>query len=111
VINAGHPAPLILRHDGSLDIVANAETMLLGAGGGARDVVTLPLDPGDTILLYTDGLVERRGEDLDDGMARLTDACRNRRVERLDDFLQHMIDAVRDPTRDDDVAALAVCRR
>ncbi|GAW52167.1 MULTISPECIES: SpoIIE family protein phosphatase [unclassified Nocardioides] len=111
VINAGHPAPLILRHDGSLDIVANGETMLLGAGGGARDVATLPLDPGDTILLYTDGLVERRGEDLDDGMARLIDVCRNRGNERLGDFLQHMIDAVRDPTRDDDVAALAVCRR
>ncbi len=111
VINAGHPAPLILRLDGSIEIVANDETMLLGAGGGARDVVTLSLDPGDTILLYTDGLVERRGEDLDDGMDRLVRACHARGDERLEDFLQHMIDVVRDPTRDDDVAALAVCRR
>jgi PAS domain S-box-containing protein len=110
-INAGHPAPLLIRRSGEVEVVTHASTMLLGAGGGERDLVSLPLGPGDTVLLYTDGLVERRGEDTDAGMSRLVRACRELDRADLGAFLENTVDVVRDPTRDDDVAALAIRRR
>lgn len=39
-----------------------------------RPQATVSYDPGDTLVLYTDGLIERRGEDIDAGLLRLTDA-------------------------------------
>ncbi|WP_148590952.1 SpoIIE family protein phosphatase, partial [Streptomyces sp. WAC01526] len=39
-----------------------------------RPQAHLPYVPGDTLVLYTDGLIERRDEDIDTGLARLTDA-------------------------------------
>lgn len=111
LISAGHPPPLLLRDDGDLEVVRHADTMLLGAGGGRRSVVTLPFAPGDVALLFTDGLVERRGEDTEEGMDRVVGAAV--RVDRadLEAWLAAVVDEVRDPTRDDDVAALAVRRR
>lgn len=110
LISAGHPPPLLLRADDAVEVVRHSETMLLGAGGGARNVVTLPFAPGDTALLFTDGLVERRGEDAEEGMERLVAAARRLDRADLDAWLVSVVDGVRDPTRDDDVAALAVRR-
>nr|WP_281380878.1 SpoIIE family protein phosphatase [Nocardioides panaciterrulae] len=111
VINAGHPAPLLLRPGSEVAIVRADETMLLGAGRGTRGVVTLPYAPGDAVLLYTDGLIERRGEDTDTGMDRLIAAARGLgRSEDLTAALAAVVEEVRDPTRDDDVAALVVRR-
>ena len=67
--------------------------------------------PGDTALLFTDGLVERRGEDADVGTARLVAASRQLSGGPLPEFVRAVVDEVRDPTRDDDVAALAIRRR
>jgi serine phosphatase RsbU (regulator of sigma subunit) len=66
--------------------------------------------PGDTLLLYTDGLVERRGEDSDTAMARLITALRSERTDAPDVWLSSIVDELRDPTRDDDVAAMLVAR-
>ncbi len=110
LVSAGHPQPLVLRTGGGIEVVTHDETLLLGAGGGPRTVVTRPFARGDTLLLFTDGLVERRGEDAEAGMARLVDACRRLDHHRLDHWLAKVVDEVRDPTRDDDVAALAVAR-
>ncbi|QNN51617.1 SpoIIE family protein phosphatase [Nocardioides mesophilus] len=109
VINAGHPAPLVLGADGSSAEVTTSGTLLLGVGGGRREVVTAPLRDEDTLLLFTDGLVERRGEDLEQGSVRLRRAAVELLPPRaLDEGLPMLVEAVRDPDRDDDVAALAV---
>jgi PAS domain S-box-containing protein len=111
VINAGHPAPLLLRPGSEAAIVRADETMLLGAGRGTRGVVTLPYERGDAVLLYTDGLIERRGEDTDAGLQRLIAAARDLGLAPdLTGALATVVDEVRDPTRDDDVAALVVRR-
>ena len=52
-----------------------ASSSLLGRGG-TRPNASVFVDPGATIVLYTDGLVERRGESLDAGLARLVQAAR-----------------------------------
>ncbi|MEU1758192.1 SpoIIE family protein phosphatase [Micromonospora sp. NPDC005223] len=71
--SAGHPAPLIRRAgpDAAVaEFVDVPPAPPLGLGGRAR-TVTVPFRPGDTLLLYSDGVVERRRQDLAAGMAGL----------------------------------------
>jgi PAS domain S-box-containing protein len=56
--SGGHPPPVVLRADGTAEVVA-AKGTLLGVEPGARSAdVELRLDPGDTLVLYTDGVTE-----------------------------------------------------
>ncbi|WP_326571071.1 serine/threonine-protein phosphatase [Actinacidiphila glaucinigra] len=68
---AGH-LPVLHLHGGRAAYVEHPEGRILGAG---RDTVhglcETPLPPGDRLLLFTDGLIERRGQDLDTGLADL----------------------------------------
>jgi PAS domain S-box-containing protein len=111
VVNAGHPPPAVLRADGRVELVETPDTLILGAGGGRRSVVATPLRPGDTLLAFTDGLVERRGEDADESTDRLLRRCTDPTARAdLDSWLDALVTELRDPTRDDDVAALALRR-
>jgi serine phosphatase RsbU (regulator of sigma subunit) len=110
IANAGHPAPIVLRADGRTGSVSVPEDLLLGAGRSHRSSVTVPFGCGDTVLMFTDGLIERRDEDIDVGQQRLLDGAAGLRTGRLGGSLVDMIEAVRDPTRDDDVAALVLRR-
>ncbi len=71
VANAGHPHPLLI--DGAT--VAFVDTQVgvpIGATAGAvYETVIVPIPPGATVLAFTDGLFERRGETIDDGLERL----------------------------------------
>jgi serine phosphatase RsbU (regulator of sigma subunit) len=70
--NAGHLPPLLKRADGSVDVLTTRSDMLLGSHtNSVRHQHSLDLNPNDTMLLYTDGLVERRTETLDTGLDRL----------------------------------------
>lgn len=108
IINAGHPAPVLVREQGPAEMIEAVDTLLLGAGGGVRDVVTRTFTDTDALLLFTDGLAERRGEVIVEGYERITRAAASLREPDLQGALDAMVDAVRDPTRDDDVAALAI---
>ncbi|MDX3071191.1 PP2C family protein-serine/threonine phosphatase [Streptomyces sp. NPDC088354] len=74
--SAGHPPPVLLRTDGRCVLLDEATDPPLGAGPcqAARPQARVPYVPGDALVLYTDGLIERRGEDIDVGLTRLTDA-------------------------------------
>ncbi|CAK7286299.1 SpoIIE family protein phosphatase [Streptomyces misionensis JCM 4497] len=73
---AGHPPPLLVRH-GEVRYLDRPVGMLLGASARpSYESAQLRLAPGDRLLLYTDGLVERPGEGLDVGLARLAEAAR-----------------------------------
>jgi serine phosphatase RsbU (regulator of sigma subunit) len=110
VINAGHPPPVLLAADGRTEVLDHPSTLILGVGGGERAVRTAQFGPGDRLFLYTDGLVERRGEDADTAMARLLAALGAHRPGPDQEWLSSLVEAVRDPTRDDDVAAVLVLR-
>jgi GAF domain-containing protein len=110
VVSAGHPAPILLRANGALEQIAPDGGLLLGAGGGDRSVVRTRLGVGDALLAFTDGLVERRGEDIDVGQQRLLDMLPSAGLRTAPSALDDLIEAVRDKTRDDDVAALLVER-
>lgn len=74
--SAGHPPPVLVHQDGTCNLLDQATDPPLAARlkHVPRPQADLPYSPGDTLVLYTDGLVERRGEDIDAGLQRLTDA-------------------------------------
>ncbi|MEV6760426.1 SpoIIE family protein phosphatase [Streptomyces sp. NPDC051105] len=72
VARAGHPPPLLRAPDGRTRVVDIAGGVVLGVDPRARYPVTeLELEPDAILALYTDGLVERPGEDIDDGITAL----------------------------------------
>ena len=110
VINAGHPPPALIAADGQIELLEHPSTLILGVGGGNRAVRSAEFRPGDKVLLYTDGLVERRGEDADTAMARLITALGTAHTDAPGAWLSSIVEELRDPTRDDDVAAMLVAR-
>ncbi|MGW0410166.1 SpoIIE family protein phosphatase [Streptomyces collinus] len=90
--SAGHPPPVLLHADGSCDLLDRATDPPLGARPEhvPRPQATTTYAPGDTLVLYTDGLIERRGEDIETGLIRLTSAlatCTGFGAEHLADAL------------------------
>lgn len=74
--NAGHPPPVLAHSDGGHELLDQATDPPLGVRPESvpRPQATVQYSPGDTLVLYTDGLIERRDEDIDAGLARLTTA-------------------------------------
>ncbi|PRH76386.1 protein phosphatase [Streptomyces solincola] len=113
VVRAGHVDPLLVEADGVCRRLPVVGGMPLGLSAefGRLDypVGTLELDPGQTLLLYTDGLVEQPGADLDEGMQWLTGQVRGgpREPEPLAD---HLCAAADERGGDDDVALLLLRR-
>ena len=107
--NAGHLPPVLRRPDGTAVLLDGAQSLLVGAAlGTARDELTVEVEPGSMLVLYTDGLVEQRGLDPDTGLERLRLA-----VEAVDGAEAHVVveellRALDGTTRDDDVALLVV---
>ena len=106
--SAGHLPPLVVHADGSAELLVREPDLLLGldATTARGDHVTVLL-PGDTLLLYTDGLVERRGVGLDEGLAWLVEVAGAGADEALDELCDRLLREVRE-TREDDVVVLAV---
>ena len=74
--SAGHPPPLIVRPDGSVDYIEHPRSVPLGVDApGGRRSGSCELQPGSLVLLYTDGLVERRDAPISDGLDRLAAAA------------------------------------
>ena len=106
--NDGHPPPLIVLPDNRCELLRTPPDLLLGLdattdrAGSERE---LPV--GSTVLLYTDGLVERRGSSLDagfDAMATVVAEVADLPLEQMCDVLLERLGGA----GDDDVALLAV---
>ena len=106
--SAGHHAPLLIRADGSSDWLAAPRRRLLGADPDECRPAHWPFEPGDTLLMFTDGLVERRDEVVDAGLSRLAAAADELRSGELAGALSRLVARVRDGANEDDLTALAV---
>jgi serine phosphatase RsbU (regulator of sigma subunit) len=79
--SAGHPPPVLVHADGDVEFLDRATDPPLDAGPAPvpRAEAGTTFADGDTLVLYTDGLIERRHEDIDTGLARLADALARHR--------------------------------
>ncbi|MCW2532179.1 MAG: Two component sensory transduction histidine kinase with sensory domain [Blastococcus sp.] len=108
--NAGHPPPAMLTTDGRVQLLTAAHTdLLLGVDPDApRRESLVTLDPDAVLLLYTDGLVERRDQDLDQGLNRLQRTLADLAGLSLDELCDELLTRMVPASPDDDVALLAV---
>jgi len=109
--NAGHPAPFLLRADSSVEPLPGADGAPLAVvEGGRRHRHRIPFRPGDTVLLFTDGLIERRTEDIDEGRAKLSAALAALEDDDLGRGLRRTVATMGAEAHEDDVAAVALRR-
>ncbi|OAH11047.1 SpoIIE family protein phosphatase [Streptomyces jeddahensis] len=113
LVRAGHLDPVVRQLDGSCRRVPVDGGLPLGLsadfGQLEYPVTTMELDPGQTLLLCTDGLVEQPGADLDDGMLALAELVHSGPAD-LPDLADLLCDAVDDRGGEDDVALLLLRR-
>ncbi|MBY8878613.1 SpoIIE family protein phosphatase [Streptomyces sp. PLK6-54] len=108
--NAGHPPPVLVHEDGSYEFLDRATDPPLGVRVEhvPRPQATLEYACGDLLVLYTDGLVERRGEDIDVGIGRLTDVLCELRADPVQELADALLARLADPSgQHDDISVLA----
>jgi anti-sigma regulatory factor (Ser/Thr protein kinase) len=108
IVNAGHPPPLVIDPDGRAGYLGVRPNLALGVSRGARyRSQDCELRGGSTIVLYTDGVVEVRGQALDEGLERMRQLA-ERHHESPDALVEAIVDQmVRKGRPADDVAVLA----
>jgi anti-sigma regulatory factor (Ser/Thr protein kinase) len=108
--SAGHLPPLLVRGDGSATFLEGGRSVPLGVRSDADyRQETVQLAPGDTLVLYTDGLVERRGRALDEGLAQLRSCAAEAGQASVDALVQCLVgELTEDELSNDDVAVLAL---
>jgi serine phosphatase RsbU (regulator of sigma subunit) len=110
--NAGHPPPVLLDRKGRTRVLGPSTgkaDLLLGVDASRRRrTQQTSLPAGSTLLLYTDGLVERRGETLDDGLGRLLSTIAQHAHEDLDGLCDAIVSKMMPDANEDDVAIVAV---
>jgi PAS domain S-box-containing protein len=104
--NAGHPPPLLRTRGGAVRALEGAQSLM-----SLKDVVyedqQADVEEGDTLILYTDGLIERRGEAIDVSVERLGAAIQNG-PQDPEALCAHLLASSPESQREDDVTALVV---
>ncbi|MFB7259372.1 SpoIIE family protein phosphatase [Streptomyces nojiriensis] len=105
IARAGHPPPAVVTPDGAVTFLDGPPGTPLGTGGRDFRTEEVRLPPGSLLVLYTDGLIEARDRDLDQGMAQLAGALR--RVEQpLEELCEGILRLLLPYAQQDDVAVL-----
>ncbi|HET7533515.1 MAG TPA: SpoIIE family protein phosphatase [Nocardioidaceae bacterium] len=108
--NAGHPPAIVVPPHGGATVLESGEPDLLLGVLAHTDRHERPavLEPGGTLLLYTDGLIERRGESIDEGLAKLTEVVDRLSGLPLGVMCDRLLAELLPENHDDDVALVAV---
>jgi serine phosphatase RsbU (regulator of sigma subunit) len=109
-VNAGHYPPLIVSPGRAARFAATPPRLPLGAGGDERVATVIDFSEADVLLLYTDGLIEHRGEIIDVGLARLSDASATLLDRSLAHGLGELVERLAG-SGEDDITAFALRRR
>lgn len=107
ISSAGHPPPLVIEGDGARFVSTPVGPPVGFLHDVGYDTDTDTIAPGATLLLFTDGLYERPGEDLDVGLERLRTAASEHRGP-LPDLLEHIRSELVGTEGRDDIAMLAI---
>ncbi|MEU8619644.1 SpoIIE family protein phosphatase [Streptomyces sp. NPDC048623] len=105
IANAGHPPPVYVPAEGPSRLLELPTGAPLGVGGVPFETKEVPFAAGDALVLYTDGLVETRDEDIDVRLAALTRLL-DGPVRSLEETCDRLLGALRGPDAPDDVALL-----
>lgn len=90
--SAGHPPPILVHADGTTEMLDGGHTIALGVRPDwSRPEARVTMPARATLLLYTDGLVERRRAALGQGIARAAELVQDGRAETLDDLADHIM--------------------
>jgi serine phosphatase RsbU (regulator of sigma subunit) len=104
--NAGHPDPLLIN-GGSATFATAARGLPVGIDDTATyDTTTIKVAPGTTMLAFTDGLIERRGEVIDVGLERLRNSVPH--DASLDDVMTAVLEALAPDGTTDDIALIGM---
>ncbi|MGW6978454.1 SpoIIE family protein phosphatase [Streptomyces sp. NPDC054932] len=105
IARAGHPPPAVVTPEGSISFLDGPPGTPLGAGGQDFRTEEVRLPPGSLLVLYTDGLIEARDRDLDEGMSQLAGALSS--VEQpLEELCDGILRLLLPAAQQDDVAVL-----
>jgi len=106
---AGHPPPIILEPVGDPAVAWEGRSLPINvdAGFGSRPEAGLSLQPGSTVVLYSDGLIEHRHRPQEDGIARLVDELAGRRRQPFKGLAESVVRTLREPADADDTCMLA----
>jgi serine phosphatase RsbU (regulator of sigma subunit) len=109
IASAGHMAPLLINDAGSdgrfVEITANVPIGVVR--NSPYEEVTVSVQPNTTLIAFTDGLVERRGEIIDTGLARLQEAATGQQLP-LDDLLSMLAHGLASEGHHDDTAIVGI---
>ncbi|NBE51624.1 SpoIIE family protein phosphatase [Streptomyces boluensis] len=122
IARAGHPDPAVRLDDGTVVMRATAGGLPLGLDPDSDYPTTrVVLEPGETMMLCTDGLIETGGHDLETGWARLRTVLERYQGDGLEQLADELVQAVHGPgshystgpladRREDDIAVVLLCR-
>src|SRR5712691_10865639 len=102
---AGHPPPVLVRGQQATALRSPAG-ILLGAARSGYDAASLELRQGDLLLLYSDGLIERRHRSLDEGLAALTGAAAG--ISDPENMISAVLDTLGSTDTEDDTCLVAL---
>jgi serine phosphatase RsbU (regulator of sigma subunit) len=102
---AGHPPPLLVRGSCARPLGQPAG-ILLGAGRSGYEAMTVRLEAADIVLLYSDGLVERRNRSLDEGLSMLARAAAG--ISDPEQLIGAVLDALSSADSEDDTCLVAL---
>ena len=102
---AGHPPPLIVR-DGTASWLDEGRSAPLGFHAVTRCQAEATVEPGDLLVLYSDGLIERRGESIDEGLDRLRVVAERHAGEPVQRIADLLLGDLLDDEPEDDVVVL-----
>ncbi|MFD7613876.1 SpoIIE family protein phosphatase [Streptomyces sp. NPDC059828] len=111
IANAGHPPPLVLHPDGTVHAIAEVLGVPLGIGGHPFATTEVELPDDAVIALYTDGLIETRGRDIEEGMTLVSAELRGASGGLEDTVERILARLLPHPPGDDTVLVLARVRR
>ncbi|MEU3748541.1 MULTISPECIES: SpoIIE family protein phosphatase [Streptomyces] len=123
IARAGHPDPAVRMNDGTVLLRPTAGGLPLGIDPDTDYPTTrLTLEPGETLMICTDGLLETGGHDLDSGWERVKGLLESHDGEDLEQLADTLVEAVHGPgshhttgpladRREDDIAVLLLSRR